>query len=131
MGAQQQERPLRILIVDDEADTRALIRAMLASSPRPYEVDEAASGDQAFRKVDEFRPDLILLDIVLTDIDGVAILQALKRDPITRNVKVILVTARADDRMVRTGLISGADDYLIKPFPQEKLLGLVERLLSA
>lgn len=130
MAAQKQETPAKILIVDDEADTRTLMRAMLSSAARRYEVQEAATADEAFKLVDTFRPDLILLDIVLPDLDGVAVLQALKRDRATRNVKVILVTARADDRMVRTGLVAGADDYLTKPFPREKLVSLVERILG-
>jgi CheY-like chemotaxis protein len=131
MTEEPKGRAPKILIVEDEADTRVLLRAMLQAGSRPYEVQEASGGEQAISIAKRFVPDLVLLDIVLTDIDGVAVLQALKRDPTTRRTRVVLVTARADERMIRTALTQGADDYLTKPFTQERLLAAVERYLDA
>ncbi len=130
MGAEPEAQVPKILVVEDEADTRLLVRAILDAGPRRYEVMDAAGGEQALAMVGHFLPDLVLLDIVLPDTDGVEVLRTLKRNPVTRNTKVILVSARADQRMITTGLALGADDYLTKPFTQEKLLSIVERFLS-
>jgi CheY-like chemotaxis protein len=119
----------KILIVDDEPDTRALMRAMLAGLSSPCEIIEAYGGKHALQVIAALKPDLVLLDIIMPDMDGLGVLMELKRDPATRNTKVVLVTARAEERMVQTGLVMGAADYISKPFTQEQLVSLVERLL--
>jgi len=121
----------KILIVDDEPDTRALVRAMLSGSSRRCDISEANGGKHALQVIAALKPDLVLLDIIMPDMDGLGVLMELKRDPATRNTRVVLVTARAEERMVHTGLVMGAADYISKPFTQEQLIALVERVLPA
>ena len=125
----QAPKTSRILIVDDEPDTRALMRAMLSASSTAWEILEAAGGRQAVAIIPQLKPDLVLLDIIMPDMDGLGVLMELKRHPATRNTRVVLVTARAEERMVQSGLVMGAADYITKPFTQEQLVALVERLL--
>jgi len=126
----QAPKTSRILIVDDEPDTRALMRAMLSASSTAWEILEADGGRQAVTLIQQLKPDLVLLDIIMPDMDGLGVLMELRRHPATRNTRVALVTARAEERMVQTGLVMGAADYITKPFTQEQLVALVERLLS-
>lgn len=120
----------RILLVDDDADARAIMRVMLSSSARRYEITEARAGEEALVVLRRFKPDLVLLDIALPGEDGLAVLRGIKHDHATRSTPVILVSAHAEQRMVRAGLVSGADEYLIKPITRERLLGAVDRLLG-
>jgi CheY-like chemotaxis protein len=131
MSAELQEQKPRILVVDDDGDARVIMRVMLDSSPRPYYVEEACAGSEAMKMVERFRPDVILLDVMLPDDDGMAILRNLKHDRITRNTRVILVTAHTGDRILRAGMACGADDYLSKPVSHDRLIGVVERLLAS
>jgi len=102
---------------------------MLSASSTAWEILEAAGGRQAVAIIPQLKPDLVLLDIIMPDMDGLGVLMELKRHPATRNTRVVLVTARAEERMVQSGLVMGAADYITKPFTQEQLVALVERLL--
>jgi|GEM_PF-716290 len=117
----------RVLIVDDEARDRRLLQVMVRAEG--YETDMAASGEEALRMVRESPPDLILLDILLSGIDGFEVARRLKDDPATKGIPIIMITA-LDDREARiVGLSAGAEDFLSKPVDRAELSGRVRNLL--
>src|SRR3970040_697995 len=121
----------RILVVDDEADITALVAYHLAKEG--YRVATASSGPEALKAAAESAPDLVILDLMLPGISGYAVWQELRRRPETRDVGVILLTARKDEVDRVRGLALGADDYVVKPFsPKELVLrvGAVLRRLA-
>jgi DNA-binding response OmpR family regulator len=117
--------PPLILSVDDEHDVTDLIRFHLTKAG--LEVITAASGREALAAIAQRRPDLVLLDLMLPDIDGFGVCEILRRDPATASLPVIILTAWATTDARNLGLDLGALDYLTKPFsPRE----LTERVLS-
>jgi two-component system phosphate regulon response regulator PhoB len=111
----------RILVVDDEPDITALVAYHLARAG--YRVSTAASGAEAIRSAKEERPDLVILDLMLPGVSGYDVLAELRSREETRDVGVILLTARREEADRIRGLSLGADDYLTKPFsPQELIL---------
>lgn len=122
----------RILVVDDEPDITALVAYHLARAG--YQVSTAANGTEALQSVRETRPDVIVLDLMLPGHSGYQVLTELRHDPNTRDIGVILLTARREEVDRIKGLELGADDYLTKPFsPQELALrvgGLLRRLAA-
>jgi two-component system phosphate regulon response regulator PhoB len=122
----------RVLVVDDEPDITGLVAYHLAKAG--YRVSTAATGTEALRSARQERPDLIVLDLMLPGVSGYDVLAELRRREETRDVGVILLTARKEEPDRIRGLKLGADDYLAKPFsPQELVLrvGAVLRRLSA
>jgi two-component system phosphate regulon response regulator PhoB len=122
----------RVLVVDDEPDITGLVAYHLAKAG--YRVITAATGTEALKSVREERPDLVVLDLMLPGLSGYDVLAELRRQDATRDVGVILLTARKDEPDRIRGLTLGADDYLAKPFsPQELVLrvGAVLRRLAA
>ncbi len=120
------DRPL-VLIADDHAEIRAYVGRHLRAR---YRVVEAADGAEALRKARAHPPDLVLSDVMMPGMDGLALLRALKADPETDFVPVVLLTARAavEDRL--EGLHAQADDYLTKPFEPAELVARVENLIA-
>jgi len=111
----------RVLVVDDEPDITALVAYHLAKAG--YRVSTAANGADALRAAREERPDIVILDLMLPGLSGYDVLQELRRREETRDVGVILLTARREETDRIKGLSLGADDYLTKPFsPQELAL---------
>ncbi len=110
-----------ILVVDDEPDISALVAYHLARES--YRVRTASSGPEAIRAAEVERPDLIVLDLMLPGMSGLQVLEELRRRPETRDIPVILLTARREEQDRIQGLRQGADDYVAKPFsPQELIL---------
>jgi two-component system phosphate regulon response regulator PhoB len=123
--------PPRVLVVDDEPDITALVAYHLAKEG--YRVATASSGQEALKSAADAAPDLVVLDLMLPGISGYEILQELRRRPETRDVGVILLTARKEEGDRVKGLALGADDYVVKPFsPKELVLrvGAVLRRLA-
>jgi two-component system, OmpR family, phosphate regulon response regulator PhoB len=122
----------RILVVDDEPDITALVAYHLAKAG--FRVSTAANGGDALKAAREERPDIVILDLMLPGISGYDILAELRKREETREVGVILLTARREETDRIRGLSLGADDYLTKPFsPQElslRVSGLLRRLGS-
>ncbi len=111
----------RILIVEDEASIAEILEYNLGRDG--YETARVERGDEALAAIEETRPNLILLDLMLPGMDGLEVLRALKRDEVLSSIPVIVLTAKSEeiDRIV--GLELGADDYVAKPFsPREVLL---------
>lgn len=117
----------RILVCDDEPDITALVAYHLAKAS--YRVSTAASGPEALKAAREERPDVVVLDLMLPGISGYDVLQELRAREETRDVGVILLTARREEPDRIRGLSLGADDYLVKPFSPQELTLRVRALL--
>jgi phosphate regulon transcriptional regulator PhoB len=116
-----------VLVVEDEPDIRDLIVLHLARDG--FRCRTAASGAEALRQVKAQAPDLVVLDLMLPEMDGLEVCRRLRGDPATAGVPIIMLTARADevDRVV--GLEMGADDYVAKPFSPKELVARVRAVL--
>ena len=119
---------MRILVVDDEPDAIELIRFNLKASG--YEVLTAEDGEEALAKARKFCPDMILLDVMLPEIDGLEVCKILRRDPATASLPIIMLTAKASEIDRVLGLEFGADDYVTKPFSPRELMLRVRNLLK-
>ena len=117
----------RVLVVDDETDITALVAYHLAKAG--YRVSTAGNGSDALRAAREERPDVVILDLMLPGVSGLDVLAELRGRPETRDVGVILLTARRDEPDRVKGLSLGADDYLTKPFSPAELVLRVQALL--
>jgi two-component system phosphate regulon response regulator PhoB len=117
----------RVLVVDDEPDITALVAYHLAKAG--YRVSTAANGPDALKSAREERPDIVILDVMLPGASGYDVLAELRRQEETREVGVILLTARRDEPDRIRGLSLGADDYLTKPFSPAELALRVSALL--
>ncbi len=120
--------PLKVLTVDDEPDVLELIRYHLAKAG--YDVSFAITGRQALERINEDKPDLVLLDLMLPDIDGFGVCELLRRNPETANLPIIIVSAWGTPDSRTLGLELGALDYITKPFSPKELLYRVGRLLA-
>jgi DNA-binding response OmpR family regulator len=120
----------KILVVDDEADIVELVAFNLKAEG--FEVFSAASGPEALNQARALLPDLIVLDLMLPDLDGVAVCEILHRLPSTALIPVIMLTAWSSQLSRSVGLQSGAEDYMTKPFsPRELVLRIKSALRSA
>ena len=113
----------RILLADDNADMREYVRRLLAAR---YDVEAVTDGEAALRAARERSFDLILSDVMMPKLDGFGLLHALRSDPQTRTIPIILLSARAGEESEVEGIVAGADDYLTKPFSARELLARVE-----
>jgi len=116
-----------ILVVEDEDDIRELLRYNLAKEG--YQVTGAASGEEALKAVKAARPDLMLLDLMLPGLDGLEVCRSLKQDPQTRNLPIVMLTAKGEEADIVAGLELGADDYITKPFSVRVLLARLRAVL--
>lgn len=119
----------RILVVDDVATNRIVMKVKLAAAC--YTVEQADSGAEALRAARTTKPDLILLDVLMPDMSGLEVCHALKSDPETADIPVVLITALSDHTAKMEGLEAGADDFLTKPVEEVTLLARVRSLLRA
>jgi CheY-like chemotaxis protein len=121
------EPPL-ILCADDDADILNLLALRLERAG--FRVVQAVDGERALALARELHPTLAVLDVMMPRMTGTEVLEALRGDPATRDLRVILLSARAQESDVERGLGAGADAYLAKPFQAPELLELVERMLA-
>ncbi|WP_245768539.1 ATP-binding protein [Stigmatella aurantiaca] len=128
-GAVEAPRPLlgRLLLADDNADMRDYIRRVLSSS---FEVEAVADGQAALEAARARVPDLLLTDVMMPRLDGFGLLRALRQEPLTRTVPVVMLSARAGEEAAVEGLEAGADDYLVKPFSARELVARVRSTLE-
>ncbi len=119
----------KILAVDDEKHIVRLVQVNLERAG--YEVVTANDGKEALQKVAEENPDLVVLDEMMPYMDGFEVLQNLRRNPSTRDIPVIMLTAKAQDADVFKGWQSGVDCYLTKPFNPMELLSFVKRIFGS
>lgn len=118
----------KILVVDDEKDLVVILEARLEAAG--YEVIAAFDGAQALEKVKEKKPDLILLDVMMPKMDGYQVCRLLKFDEKSKEIPVIMLTARGQPGDKKLGQQVGVDDYMVKPFENEELLRKIETWLK-
>lgn len=118
----------KILLIDDEASIRQLMRQVLGES---YEIAEAADGVEGLKAAQQAPPDLIILDLRMPGLDGLAVLRKLKAHAQTAGVPVIIVSALGETDTLMESQRSGAADHLIKPFDVSELRRIVHRQLPA
>ncbi len=119
-------KPL-VLVVEDEAALATMLRYNLEK--QGFRVDEAVDGQEALTRIAEAQPDIVLLDWMLPVMSGIEVCRQIRRRPATRDLPVIMVTARTEDQDAVRGLNTGADDYITKPFSMDALLARMRALL--
>ncbi|MDX1964311.1 MAG: response regulator [Pirellulales bacterium] len=117
----------RILVVDDEEDLLELVNYNL--SREGFRVECVATGEAALHAVRKTLPDLIVLDLMLPNVDGLEICRLLKGDQKTKHIPIIMLTAKGDEADMVSGLELGADDYMTKPFSPRVLLARIKAIL--
>lgn len=119
----------RILAVDDEPNIVRLIEVNLVR--QGYQVETANNGAQALEKIRANRPDLLVSDVMMPEMDGFELLKNVRMDPSLADLPVIMLTAKTQDKDVMEGYSKGADMYLTKPFNPAELLNFVKRILAS
>jgi two-component system phosphate regulon response regulator PhoB len=117
----------KILVVEDEQAIREMLAFNLGRAG--YEVRPAGDGREARASIADGHPDLVLMDWMLPDVSGLELTRQLKRDPQTREIPIIMLTARVEEDDRVAGLDGGADDYMVKPFSQRELLARIRAAL--
>jgi CheY-like chemotaxis protein len=119
----------RVLVVDDDEVIRQLIAVNLQLEG--FEVATAVDGRDCLERVGEVRPDVITLDVMMPRLDGWVTAMRLREDESTRHIKVVMITARAQEHDVRRGREIGVDAYVTKPFDPNQLIQTVRKLAAA
>jgi two-component system, OmpR family, phosphate regulon response regulator PhoB len=119
-------KPL-VLIVEDEAALMTMLRYNLEK--QGFRVEEAGDGEEALTRINELKPDMVLLDWMLPQLSGIEVCRQIRRRPATRELPVIMITARSEDQDAVRGLNTGADDYVTKPFSTEALVARMRALM--
>jgi two-component system alkaline phosphatase synthesis response regulator PhoP/two-component system response regulator VicR len=121
-------RGKQVLVAEDEASVVRLIRFLLEGEG--FKVTSVANGVECLQAINETRPDLLILDIMMPVMDGFQTLSILKGNADTKDIPVIILSARKEEKDIFRGLFDGADSYLTKPFPAMSLLAAVKRILA-
>jgi DNA-binding response OmpR family regulator len=119
----------RILIADDEPNIVISLEYLLKKEG--FEIAVATDGEAVLRLAGEFRPELVLLDIMMPKKSGFEVCEALRADPAQANLKIIMLTAKGRETEVAKGLALGADAYITKPFSTKELIVQIKSLLAA
>jgi DNA-binding response OmpR family regulator len=119
----------RVLIVDDEPNIVTSLEFLMRAGG--YEVQVAHDGAEALRLSDSFRPDVVLLDVMMPAVSGFELCAQMRANPVLADVKIVMVTARGRDAERDLGLALGADAYVTKPFSTKELVNTVRGLLPA
>jgi len=117
----------KIVVIEDEEDILEVIAYNLKREG--YEVITSTSGEDGLEKIEKSSPQLVVLDLMLPEIDGIELCRKLKSDPLTQSIPVIMVTAKGEETDVVLGLGVGADDYVTKPFSPRELVARVKAVL--
>ena len=118
---------MKILVVDDEDNIRELLKFSLEKNG--FVVKEASDGEQALTVLSNYIPDLIILDLMLPQIDGLEVCRRIKSNSNTAGIPIIMLTARAEEIDKVLGLELGADDYITKPFSPREVVARVKAVL--
>ena len=116
----------RLVIADDEADIRRLIVFLL----RSYDLSEAHNGRRALELICEVQPDLVLLDVMMPEMTGLEVLDAVRKNPLIASIPIILLSAKGQVSEIEQGLQGGATRYLVKPFEPQALRACVAEVLQ-
>jgi len=117
-----------VLVVDDDADIRELITWKLSQAG--YTTLAASDGEAGLTAAVDGVPDLILVDWMMPKMTGIEVCRALRDDPVTSRIPIILLTAKAQEAEVERGFAAGVDDYIVKPFSPREMLGRIEAVLA-
>jgi len=120
--------PKEILIVDDEPAVVAAIQFLMKQ--QGYGVMIAERGEDALDLIYKYRPDLVILDIMLPGISGWEVCEIIRLNPDYRNIKIVFLTARGTETEIARGLALGADAYIVKPFSNDRLVARIKALLA-
>ena len=126
-GTAVNSNPPRVLVVDDEAAIRDMIQFALERAE--LDVQTASDAHEALLRISENRPDIILMDWMMPGVSGIELTRRLRKDEKTRDIPILMLTARVTEDDIVTGLEAGADDYLIKPFSPRELQARIKALL--
>lgn len=118
----------RIVVADDEADIRRLI--VFTLKKRGYQVLEAGAGDAALALIRQELPDLAVLDVMMPGLSGLEVAGALRDDPATRSIPIVMLSAKGQAAEIQAGLDSGACAYLVKPFAPQELAARIAEILG-
>ena len=118
----------KVLIVDDEPNVRRLSRKILSNT---FDVVEAEDGKQAIEIANNQKPDVILMDMMMPKMDGLTACHAIKKDPTTKSIPVIMVTAIGFELNIKLSQQMGATGYVTKPFSSQDLLDKIAQVLQA
>lgn len=118
----------KVLIVDDEPNIVAALEFLLEKNG--YEVRVAANGVDALGQLDAFRPDLVLLDVMVPKLSGFEVCQRMRAEPKWRGIKIVMLSAKGREVEVSKGLSLGADLYVTKPFSSAELVATIRDLLQ-
>jgi DNA-binding response OmpR family regulator len=116
----------RVLVADDDPDMLTILRVNLEAEG--YSVDAAEDGKVAWDMARDLHPDMVVLDVMMPSVDGLDVLARIRTDPGTRDIPVVLLTAKSTDQEIFEGWRAGADYYLTKPFQLDELLHFIEYL---
>jgi CheY-like chemotaxis protein len=119
----------KILVIDDDPEVRTLLKKQLASAG--YEVTTAQHGLEALVCLETLKPDVILCDVSMPELDGFEFVDAIKKLDETRKVPIIFITANSDPTSMIKGINLGARFYVTKPFDIDDVLGKIKRVLAA
>lgn len=117
---------LKVLLVDDSTTQRDYLRYLLAD--QPFILLEASNGREALQRVRQYYPDIILMDIEMPEMDGVAASQELRTSNVTAGIPVIMISARTDEDNIENAFIGGCSDYITKPVHKQDLLSKIRSL---
>lgn len=117
----------RILLVDDEPDILEILEYNLTS--KGYQVNKAKNGIEAIKKAADWKPHLVLLDVMMPEMDGIETCEQLRKNPKLANLVIVFLTARSEDYSQVAGLEAGADDYITKPIKPKVLLSKIKAIL--
>ena len=120
--------PTHILIVDDEPNIVVPLQFLMEQNG--YGVIVAQSGEEALESISKYRPELVLLDIMLPGIDGFEVCEIVRLNPKWKDTKIIFLTAKGRDVDIAKGMILGADEYITKPFSNKQIIDCVKKLLE-
>ena len=121
--------PKEILIVDDEPAVVVALQFLMEQ--QGYNVLIAKRGEDALDQIYKYKPDLVILDIMLPGIDGYEVCEIVRLNPDYRDIKILFLTARRDEVEIAKGLALGADAYITKPFSNDKLVAAVNQVLES
>lgn len=123
------KRPARVLIADDNPQGVELLEAYLAQTE--YETDTSFDGEETLKKIRDWQPDLVLLDIMMPKLSGFEVCKRMKADPAMRQIAVLMITALDQPSDVERAVEAGTDDFLTKPINQTDLLRRVSALIES
>jgi len=120
----------KILVVDDNAASRAILKAIILNIMPQTIILEAADGQRALEIVHQENPDLVFLDIIMSEMDGYEVCQKIKTDPKCQHIPVLIMTALHKESEKKAGMDAGALDYIEKPFTRDRIIGAIQKVFG-